>query len=57
MSEQPPDLAVLLLRDALARIERIAEYVQDGELGEATLALEDIAVDLWKFLATLEEAA
>jgi hypothetical protein len=57
MSEQPPDLAVLLLRDALARVTRIADYVQDGEIREATLGLEDLAVDLWKFLAALEEAA
>ena len=57
MSEQPPDLAVLLLRDALARVTRIGEYVQDGEFAEAVLGLDDLAVDLWKFLATLEEAA
>jgi hypothetical protein len=44
----PDDLTELLLRDALARAIRISEFVADGEIREAALALDDLVADLWK---------
>lgn len=40
-------------RDALVRVVRISEYVADGELAEASLALDNLADDL----AALEKEA
>jgi hypothetical protein len=37
-----------LLRDALARVTRAAEALQDGELDFAAQTLEDLAADLWE---------
>jgi hypothetical protein len=44
-----------LLRDALARVTRASEALQDGDRAFAEQTLEDLAADLWR--AIEKEAA
>jgi hypothetical protein len=48
---------VLLLRDALARVIRANEALQDGELQLAAAILDDLEADLWTQIERLEKAA
>jgi hypothetical protein len=48
---------VLSLRDALARIVRAKDALQDGELDLAYAILDDLAQDLWTEIERLEKAA
>jgi hypothetical protein len=45
------------LRDLQARVVRIFEAVQDGDLDFAGQALDDLAADLWAKVELLERAA
>jgi hypothetical protein len=38
------------LQDAQARAVRILEALHDGDLGFVELALDDLAVDLWRVI-------
>ena len=51
----PPTLAQL--QDVRARVTRISELVQDGELETALLVLDDLGGDLWVLVDGLERAA
>jgi hypothetical protein len=48
---------VLVLRDALARVIRTSEALQDGERLLAEAILDDLAADLWTEIERLEKAA
>ena len=48
---------VLVLRDALARIVRASDALQDGELDLAAALLKDLQSDLWTEIERLEKAA
>ena len=45
------------LQDVRARVTRISELVQDGELETALLVLDDLGGDLWVLVDGLERAA
>jgi hypothetical protein len=44
------------LQDVQARVVRIFEAVQDGDLEFAQRALDDLAADLWTAIEALEAA-
>ena len=48
---------VRALRDALARVIRASDALQDGELDLAAAILEDLQSDLWTEIERLEKAA
>jgi hypothetical protein len=48
---------VLVLRDALARVIRVGDALEDGELDLAAATVDDLTADLWKEIEKLERAA
>ncbi len=48
---------VFVLRDALARVIRAQEALQDGELDLADAILDDLQADLWTEIERLEREA
>ena len=47
-------VAVRLLRDALARVERAIEAAADGDYLFAGSILDDLAADLWRLVERVE---